>query len=141
MSKMSTDPARHALNGPTMGTRWSVLFFAERGLDPAPLQAALQAAVDAVDAQMSLWKPGSDLMRLNAAPVGDWQQVPPDLARVLRLGIATPEEPPADACRGDQGDPEQEGGACGHGGMLPPWPGAGWEWDPGQRLAWSTASR
>ena len=88
MSKMSTDPARHALNGPTMGTRWSVLFFAERGLDPAPLQAALQAAVDAVDAQMSLWKPGSDLVRLNAAPVGDWQQVPPDLARVLRLGIA-----------------------------------------------------
>ena len=88
MSKMSTDPARHALNGPTMGTRWSALFFADPGLDPASLQAALQAAVDAVDAQMSLWKPGSDLMRLNAAPVGDWQQVPPDLARVLGLGIA-----------------------------------------------------
>ena len=88
MSKMSTDPARHALNGPTMGTRWSALFFAQPGLDPAPLQAALQAAVDTVDAQMSLWKPDSDLMRLNAAPVGDWQQVPPDLARVLGLGVA-----------------------------------------------------
>ena len=79
---------RHALNGPTMGTRWSALFFAPPRFDPAPVQAALQAAVDAVDAQMSTWKPDSDLMRLNAAPVGEWQDIPPDLARVLTLGLA-----------------------------------------------------
>ncbi len=36
MSKMSTDPIRHALNGPTMGTRWSALFFAPPGFDPRP---------------------------------------------------------------------------------------------------------
>lgn len=88
MSKMSTDPLRHALNGPTMGTRWSVLFFSAPGFDPAPVQSALQAAVDAVDAQMSIWRPDSDLMRLNAAPVGAWQHLPPDLARVLALGLA-----------------------------------------------------
>lgn len=88
MSKMSTDLIRHALNGPTMGTRWSALFFAPPGFDPAPVQAALQTAVDAVDAQMSTWKPGSDLMRLNAAPVGAWQDIPADLARVLTLGLA-----------------------------------------------------
>lgn len=71
-----------------MGTRWSALFFARPGFDPAPLQAALQAAVDAVVAQMSTWKPDSDLMRLNAAPVGEWRDIPADLARVLALGLA-----------------------------------------------------
>lgn len=87
MSKMSSDPVRHALNGPTMGTRWSALFHASPGLDPAPVRAALQDAMDRVDAQMSTWKPDSDLMRLNGAPVGEWVTVPHDLARVLTLGL------------------------------------------------------
>jgi thiamine biosynthesis lipoprotein len=87
MSKMSTESARIALNGPTMGTRWSALFFAEPGLDPSPIRVALQAAVDEVDGQMSTWKPDSDLMRLNAAPVGEWIAVPARLREVLRLGL------------------------------------------------------
>lgn len=87
MSKMFTERARIALNGPTMGTRWSVLFFAEPDCDPAPIRAALQAAVDEVDEQMSTWKPGSDLMRLNAAPVGRWVAVPARLREVLHLGL------------------------------------------------------
>ena len=87
MSKMSTDPVRHALNGATMGTRWSALFFAPVGFDAGPVQAALQAAVYAVDNQMSTWKPDSDLMRLNRASIGAWMTLPPELARVLRLGL------------------------------------------------------
>lgn len=87
MSKMSTDLVRVALNGPTMGTRWSALFFAESSVDPEPIRVALQAAVDDVDAGMSTWKPDSDLMRINAAPVGDWVAVPAQLAAVLRLGL------------------------------------------------------
>lgn len=87
MLKMSTDLMRHALNGPTMGTRWSALFFTAPGFDPAPVQAALQASVDAVDGQMSTWNSDSDLMRLNAAPVGIWFAVPPQLLRVLELGV------------------------------------------------------
>ncbi|MGP1357134.1 FAD:protein FMN transferase [Roseicyclus sp.] len=87
MSKMSTELTRHALNGATMGTRWSALFFAEPDFDPAPVRAALQAAVDEVDGQMSTWNPGSDLMRLNAALVGEWVAVPAQLAAVLRLGL------------------------------------------------------
>lgn len=86
MSKTSTE-IRHALNGPTMGTRWSALFFTREELDVAPIQAALQAAVDQVDQQMSTWKPDSDLMRLNAAPVGEWVRVPPQLMEVLKLGL------------------------------------------------------
>ena len=36
---------------------------------------------------MSTWKTDSDLMRLNAAPVGEWQEVPARLLHVLRLGL------------------------------------------------------
>jgi FAD:protein FMN transferase len=87
MSKMSTKSARIALNGPTMGTRWSALFFAKPSFDTSAVKAALQAAVDEVDAQMSTWKPDSDLMRFNAAPVGGWVAVPEAMRTVLRLGL------------------------------------------------------
>jgi thiamine biosynthesis lipoprotein len=87
MSKMSTERVKVALNGPTMGTRWSALFFTEPYFDTAPVRAALQWAVDEVDGQMSTWNAGSDLMRLNAAPVGEWVAVPAQLAAVLRLGL------------------------------------------------------
>ena len=87
MSKTSTDPRRHALNGATMGTRWSALLYRAEGFDPAPIRHALQIAVDEVDAQMSMWKPDSDLMRLNACPVGEWITVPERLMDVLRLSL------------------------------------------------------
>ncbi|WP_272003220.1 FAD:protein FMN transferase [Roseovarius sp. ZX-A-9] len=87
MSKMSTESVRIALNGSTMGTRWSALFFAEPGVNSDPIRAALQAAVDEVDGQMSTWKPDSDLMQINAARVGQWVAVPEHLGHVLRLGL------------------------------------------------------
>ncbi len=87
MSKMSTEPVRHALNGSTMGTRWSALFFVQAGFDQEPVRAAMQAAVDEVDRQMSTWNPDSHLMRLNAAPVGAWVAVPDRLREVLQLGL------------------------------------------------------
>lgn len=87
MSKTSTDPKRYALNGPTMGTRWSALFYAAPGFDSRPVRDALQVAVDEVDAQMSTWKPDSDLMRLNAGPVGEWLTVPGRLMEVLHLSL------------------------------------------------------
>ena len=88
MLKTSTELARHALNGATMGTRWSALFYLPPDRDPAPIRSALQQAVDEVDAQMSTWKPDSDLMRFNAAPVGEWVALPAHLLHVLRLGLA-----------------------------------------------------
>ncbi len=93
---MSTEseaaPARQVLNGATMGTRWSAILAgpAARDLteaDLAGLRHLLQAAVDRVDGQMSTWKPGSDLMRLNRAAVGSWQTVPAELFRVLQAGL------------------------------------------------------
>ncbi|NVO27501.1 FAD:protein FMN transferase [Donghicola sp. C2-DW-16] len=82
MSKMSFDGlTRFALNGATMGTRWSTLFWAPAPVDG--LQEALQAAVDRVDAQMSLWKPDSDLCRLNDAPTDVWVDLAPEITTVL----------------------------------------------------------
>ncbi len=87
MSKTSTEMQRHALSGPTMGTRWSALLYQAAGFDPQSVRAALQAAMDAVDMQMSTWKPDSILMQVNAAPVGHWTKVPQQLLDVLRLAL------------------------------------------------------
>lgn len=77
---------RLALSGPTMGSRWSAVFHSNPGSADG-LQSALQAAVDAVDATMSSWKPDSDLMRLNATPPGIWLDVAPALCAVVALGL------------------------------------------------------
>lgn len=87
MSKILTDLKRHALNGPTMGTRWSALFYTAAATDPEPVRAALAQSVDIVDRQMSTWKPDSDLMRINRAPVDTWICAPPELMTVLAKGL------------------------------------------------------
>ncbi len=87
MPKMSTDLTRHALNGPTMGTRWSALFFADPAFDPEPVRAAMQGAVEEVDQQMSTWKVDSNLMEFNRAPADLWLQLPDHLIKVLGTGL------------------------------------------------------
>lgn len=92
MSRMSTElsaPTRRlALNGPAMGARWSALLHAAPGVGPGPLRAALSAAVEAVEAEMSVRRPDSDLMRLNRAPAGLWVDLPEGLVTVLTMGLA-----------------------------------------------------
>ena len=83
MPKTCSDPRRLALHGPTMGTRWSVTCDAAPDTDVQALQTALAAAVQRVDAQMSPWLPGSDLNRLNHAPVGAWVTLPAEILEVL----------------------------------------------------------
>lgn len=79
---MSIDPLV-TLNGPTMGTRWSARLAS--GLALPDLAVALQDTVDAVDRQMSTWRPDSSLMRLNAAASGTWVDVGADLIEVLEI--------------------------------------------------------
>ncbi|HMN21386.1 MAG TPA: FAD:protein FMN transferase [Ottowia sp.] len=81
---------RQTLHGPTMGTRWSVTLDGRLATDCGVLQRALAAAVRQVDEQMSPWKPGSDLLRLNRAPVDTWVDLPPEIFTVLTraLGVA-----------------------------------------------------
>jgi thiamine biosynthesis lipoprotein len=81
------DLQRYSLHGNTMGTHYSAVFFAPAGADEPAIAAGLFAAVDAVDRQMSNWKPDSDLNRLNGAPEGKWMAVPAALASVLTTAL------------------------------------------------------
>jgi len=71
-----------------MGTRWSAVSYVPDGFVQTELQERLQAAVDEVDRQMSSWQPQSDLNQLNAAPLGTWVTVPPELCAVLDAALA-----------------------------------------------------
>ena len=87
MPKTSSEPAvlltRTTLHGPTMGTRWSAKVDTPASLDLAALQQDLAAAVKQVDDQMSPWKPESDLMHLNRAPVDTWVGLSAEILEVL----------------------------------------------------------
>ena len=78
---------RTTLHGPTMGTRWSASVDADASLDLAALRRDVAAAVQQVDEQMSPWKPDSDLMRLNRAPVDAWIELPAEMLEVLACAL------------------------------------------------------
>jgi thiamine biosynthesis lipoprotein len=88
MPKTFTKLTRHALNGPTMGTRWSALFHMPADFDIAPVRTAMTDAVAEVDQQMSTWKPDSDLNRLNSTRQAEWVELPERLLTVLETGLA-----------------------------------------------------
>jgi thiamine biosynthesis lipoprotein len=87
MPKTFTDLTRHALNGATMGTRWQALFHAPASRDVASVKAAMAAAVDQIDRQMSTWQAESDVNRLSAAAPGVWVDLPAHLMAVLARGV------------------------------------------------------
>jgi thiamine biosynthesis lipoprotein len=70
-----------------MGTRWSVSVDADHTMDLAALRQDLAAAVEEVDRQMSPWKPDSDLVRLNRAPVDAWEDLPAEILEVLDCAL------------------------------------------------------
>lgn len=85
--KMSTELLRYSLNGETMGTRYTALFYADAGIDTDEVDQQLGRVVARVDQQMSTWKPDSDLNRLNAAPEQEWVTVPKELTAVLSAAL------------------------------------------------------
>lgn len=91
MPKMSSErvipSTRITLHGPTMGTRWSASADIDDIVDLAALHQNLSATVEQVDKQMSPWKPNSDLMRLNHAPVDDWVELPAEILEVLGYAL------------------------------------------------------
>ena len=84
---MSTELQRYSLNGETMGSRYTALFYAEPDLSTEAIHHSLARAVSRVDQQMSTWKPDSDLNRLNAAPEQQWVVVPKELVTVLSTAL------------------------------------------------------
>jgi len=72
-----------------MGTTWTVKFVrTTHSPDLHELQNGIQEQLDAVDSQMSTWKPDSDLSRFNNAASGSWQILPPELFSVLEKSLA-----------------------------------------------------
>lgn len=73
--------------GQSMGTTWSV-----RCVDTAggrrDWQAAIQALLDRVVAQMSHWEAASDLGRYNRAAPGSWHRLPAEFATVMECALA-----------------------------------------------------
>jgi thiamine biosynthesis lipoprotein len=85
---MSTKPlVRLTMNGQTMGTRYSVIAYAEPSIDVQALGRELHAAVTDVDAVMSNWKADSDISRLNRAPIDQWVELPESLIHVLETAL------------------------------------------------------
>ena len=70
-----------------MGTHWTAELGLSSATEEAALRAALSRAVALVDAQMSSWNPDSNLMRLNAAPLDTWFEIPSALMQVLARGL------------------------------------------------------
>ena len=81
---------RHAFRGATMGTTYAVTVVG-RGMDEprlAGLRAAVQAALDDVDATMSHYRPDSDLSRFNRRPDTTAVPVPRGMLGVVRESIS-----------------------------------------------------
>lgn len=67
-----------------MGTSWSA-----RIVDAGPnAEAGIRTVLDRIIARMSHWEPDSDLSRFNRAAAGAWQQLDPELSRVLGAGLS-----------------------------------------------------
>ena len=80
---MSIKHQKFAVNGQTMGTCFSAIFYADLGFDAGHLATQLQAAVQQVDQQMSNWKADSDLTKFNQSACDVWQNAPADMLFVI----------------------------------------------------------
>jgi thiamine biosynthesis lipoprotein len=67
-----------------MGSRWTVRLDCDDA-QAAALTDVCAQAVETVEQQMSNWRAGSDLNRLNAAPLGEWVNLPAHLMSVLEM--------------------------------------------------------
>lgn len=77
------------LSGEAMGTTWTVKLIRQKNSpDLHELKNGIQQQLDSVDAQMSTWKPDSDLSRFNHAAANSWQTLPPELFGVLEKSLA-----------------------------------------------------
>jgi thiamine biosynthesis lipoprotein len=79
------------LSGSAFGTTWHVRVpraAAPDGRAASELGAAIQAALDEVDALFSTWRSDSEVTRFNASRSTDWVPVAPETARVVAAALA-----------------------------------------------------
>jgi thiamine biosynthesis lipoprotein len=73
----------HVASGEVMGGAWQVRFVPRPDVPLDAVVDAALAALQGVDQQMSNYRSDSDLMRVNAAPLGTWVQVPDNMHHVM----------------------------------------------------------
>lgn len=71
-----------------MGTTWSAQIVAPPDDIADDLEARLRSVLEGVIASMSQWDPASALSRFNRSVVGEWSQLPDDLAYVIDAALA-----------------------------------------------------
>lgn len=81
-----------AFGGDSMGTTWSVKICARRRPEAPRVGAAIAAALDRVDREMSTWRADSDLSRYNRAAAGQWVVLPDACYRVITTALAIARE-------------------------------------------------
>ncbi len=86
--------AVQVLEGPTMGTRYTVkVARPPEGFEPEKVAREIDALLLSVNAAMSTYDPNSELSRFNASESTEWEQVSPELVFVveeaLRIGGVT----------------------------------------------------
>lgn len=70
-----------------MGGPWQIRHRPIPGVAPETVAAAAESALRLVDQQMSPYRPDSDLMRVNQAPVGQFVAVPPEMLPPLHCAL------------------------------------------------------
>lgn len=77
------DAAWQRLGGATMGTTWRIATRCPVSVEPA----AVEAALERVNATMSNWRAESEISRFNATPAGTWVTLSPPLATVMHAAL------------------------------------------------------
>ena len=81
-----------ALSGPTMGTTWSVKYTGAPDEGVEALKADIEAVLEQVNAQMSTYRPDSNLSRFNNAEPGTLMNLPADTVKVLLAAFSLSEQ-------------------------------------------------
>ena len=71
-----------------MGTTWSAKIVAP----PSGVQAAIEAVLATIIAQMSHWEPTSELSRINNSAPGTWHRIGPEFAQVMAIALDVAEK-------------------------------------------------
>jgi len=70
-----------------MGTTWSARIVAEGAEHARSLQAGIASVLEEIEAQMSHFRPASPLRQFGELAAGEWMQLPPEFAEVMRAAL------------------------------------------------------
>ena len=76
------------LSGEAMGSVWTVKARGVAPTDATALRDGIQARFDAVNLALSTWRADSALSRFNTRDDGEWSDIDPELAAVLRYALS-----------------------------------------------------